>query len=454
MSATPSTPSAPTSIFGRAWHTLTVPVGRRVRNGKGAPHGVALLTVMIALALMSAIVSDLGTNEFIRFRLASNDRDAMKAEALAESGTQVARLILSMQSAVQPCINQLSTIGIPLPAHTFWQLIPMDSEVLKGLTSGELQSAVGLDVSRAVAERKAKHEEDLQTLTSTFDTEAEGVGKTPFQAPEAGFGFFDGEFKVEVVDEEQKAASLRGWQSATTPQQRYPFAARLFHVIQPERFDWLFEERAQDGNRVDRCQFVAGMYDWLDDNADATDGCADINSFGRNTVGAEDSQYSFSATIQPRNAYPDSQGELRLMLGMNEANLRAFGDQISIYGEGKINLLSAPDGSIEALVVGCAQQGEPLVQNELWMKETIAMWREATTLGALGGGIPITADGFVQLLDTRGMVAQPACKEMISLESKNFTVRSTATVGEVTRIMTTVMRLYGSTEELYYYSIR
>jgi hypothetical protein len=49
------------SLLRRLWRNLMTPVGRRVpvRNGRGAPHGMALLTVMIALALMSAVVTDL-----------------------------------------------------------------------------------------------------------------------------------------------------------------------------------------------------------------------------------------------------------------------------------------------------------------------------------------------------------------------------------------------------------
>jgi hypothetical protein len=43
---------------------------------------------------------------------------------------------------------------------------------------------------------------------------------------------------------------------------------------------------------------------------------------------------------------------------------------------------------------------------------------------------------------------------MISTESKNFTVLATATVGDVTRTVTTVYRVYGANEEIYFYSVR
>lgn len=461
--------AASSSSVKRAWKFLTHPVGRRVpiRNGRGAPHGVALLTVMVALALMSAVVTDLGTNELVRYKLAVNDRDALKAQALAESSTNVARLLLAMQSAVQPLLTQLSGIGIPLPAHTFWELVPLDSELLRGLTSGELQSAIGVDVAPALEERKAKREEKLEEKKAAFDKDKEGAAKNgPFEPPEGGFGFFcradsgvwpdqcAGQFTAKIVDEEQKAASLRGWQAATTAQQKFPFAQRLFMVMQPERYDFLFEDRDQQGNRTDRFELTAALHDWIDDNQEATDGRADAANWGRITVGNEDALYSSGYKVEPKNAYFDSPGELRLVRGMTEAHLRAFGDSISIYGEGKVNLLSAPDATVEALVFACAQPGDPLPQNDQWMLETILTWNQFKTLGPLAGGGPINADGFIQMLDARGMQVNETCKDQMSTESRNFTVQAVGKVGEVTRTITTVMRVYGTTEEMYFYSVR
>jgi general secretion pathway protein K len=454
----PAPPSAPTSSSWprRAWRVLMTPVGRRVpvRRGRGAPHGIAMLTVMVALALMSAVVTDLGTNEMIRYRLACNDRDALKAQALAESSTNLSRLLLGMQSAVQPLITQLAGLGLPLPALTFWELVPLDSEMLKSLTSGELQSALGLDVTAGTEERRARREEKLEQKRADFDADKEGVGAGPFEPPESGFGMFDGQFTAKIVDEERKAASLRGWATALTPQQKYPFAQRLFMVLQPERYDFLFEERDAQGNRTDRYELIAALHDWTDDNGEATDGRADQTTWGRVTVGSEDALYSSGYKVEPKNAYFDSPGELRLVRGMTDAHLRAFGDSVSIYGEGKINLLSAPDSTIEALVFACSEPGDPLVQNPQWMDETIITWREFKTLGPLAGGGPINADGFLQMLDARGLRATPDCKNMMATESKNFTVQATATVGEVTRTLTTVFRVYGATEEIYFYSAR
>lgn len=445
-----------TSFLMKAWRVLMTPVGKRVpvRNGRGAPHGIALLIVILSLALMSAVVTDLGANEMIRYKLASNDRDSMKAEALAQSSTNLSRLLLAMQDAVQPLITQLASSGIPLPAHTFWQLIPLDSELLKGLTNGELQTAIGMDVSSSLEARKEKRAEELEEKTTAFDKDKEGAGKGPFEPPEGGFGAFDGTFRADIADEEQKAASLRGWSRTIQPAECFARAQRLFEVMTPERYDFLFEDRDAQGNRTDRFELVANIYDWQDENREMTDGRADVLSWCRGVAGSEDSVYSSGYKIQPKNGNFDSPAELRLVRGITDAHLRAFGDKISIYGEGKVNILSAPLGTIEALVYACAQPGDPLVQNPTWMSETLEGWQQSKTLGVLGGGFPPTPEGFMGFLDSRGLVVAPGCKDQIGTESKNFTISATATVGEVTRTMTTVLRVARQAEEIYYYSIR
>src|SRR5580704_15226873 len=102
---------------------------------KGA-RGVAILTVLVSLALMMAIVTELSTKELVRYKLAVNERDALQAEALAESGANFAQLILMVQEPLQAYITNFAKMGIQLPAYTVWQIMPIDSDLLKGITEG------------------------------------------------------------------------------------------------------------------------------------------------------------------------------------------------------------------------------------------------------------------------------------------------------------------------------
>ena len=114
---------------------LCAPSGRRFGGQRSRPPGVALLSVMMGLALMSSVVTDMSYNEMVRYKLAIYERDSVKAESLAHSGLSIARLLLAAQGAIQPMLTQLAAAQVPLPAHTLWQLIPLESDLLKGMTS-------------------------------------------------------------------------------------------------------------------------------------------------------------------------------------------------------------------------------------------------------------------------------------------------------------------------------
>ncbi|MFZ9886007.1 MAG: hypothetical protein ACO3JL_00790 [Myxococcota bacterium] len=444
------------SLLRRAWRVLMTPVGRRLPVGKrGAPHGIALFMVLIALALMSSVVTDFGYNELVRYRLATHERDGLRAQALSDSGVNLARLLLAVQAAVQPMLTQLAAAGIPLPAHTVWNLIPLDSELLKSLTAGELQSMFGMDVSAAVAERKEAADEKRQTLLEDFEEGREGAGAGPFVPPESGFGAFLGDFTVQIDDEEKKAVSLRGFTTQVNPQARWAYVTRLMALFAPERYDFLFEERDSRGNRVDRLELIANLHDYADGNEDATDPRATQADWGRQGGGAEDGLYSSYRGVEPKNGYFDSHAELLRVHGFSDAHMKAFGEQISIYAESKVNLLSAAPQAIEYLVRICATDPyDYKLIDPLWMQETLQLWNECKMLGILGG-CQLSPQGFTTFLDGRGLLINAQqCQDNISLESKNFTVRVTANVNDVTRTTTLVARVHGAAEEFYYYSVR
>jgi hypothetical protein len=456
-----TTPCAP-HVGARVWRVLMTPIGKRVKIvGREPPHGIALFSVLIALALMSSVVTDLGYNEMVRYKLAANDRDALKAQALAESGLHVSRLLLAVQAAVQPMLSQLAQAGIPLPAHTIWELVPLESDLLKGLATGELQSMLGLDVSSKLATREEAHQEKMAesaTETPTYGNEMYDIGAR-FEPPVGGFGAFDGGFSVKIADEERKVVSLRGW---TSSNDRFVVAQRLYTLFMPERYDFLFEERDSYGERTDRYELVANIHDWIDTNEDATDPKAEPAAWGRAGTSSEDSPYNvFDDRVRPKNEYFDSQRELLRVKGFNDAHWRAFGDSITVYGEAKVNILSAPAESVEALIRMCATNpGDFLLLDPIWMRTTVMTWLECKRMGVMGGGCMASPEGFVSYLQsglgTNGTaieIDRQRCLANISTESKNFTVKSTGVVGNVTRTITMVMRVHAAIEERYYYSI-
>jgi type II secretory pathway component PulK len=193
------------------------------------------------------------------------------------------------------------------------------------------------------------------------------------------------------------------------------------------------------------------MKSFLDIDEMRIDAYALDADWGKVGGGSERDIYALDKGVIPKNAYFDSHDELRLVHGMTDGHMEAFGDAISIYGseEGKINILSAKDQVVEAVVRFCAANDlDPLLQNPAWMDETVKGWRNYQGAG-LG---PVSPDGFVGYLKTRSFnLNAEACKSILDVKSANFTVTSTATVNDVTWTLTLVTRVVSNAEEIYYF---
>ena len=134
------------SLPTRAWRELTRP---RAVAGRQPRHGVALLLVMVALDTMSAVVTDFSYNQEVKLRLAIRDRDILRAQYLARGGAEVGRILLSFQEQIQPLLDfAVDTLKLPLPGFTIWQLIPLDSDLLRAFASGQIQEMLGFDIDR------------------------------------------------------------------------------------------------------------------------------------------------------------------------------------------------------------------------------------------------------------------------------------------------------------------
>jgi type II secretory pathway component PulK len=95
------------------------PLGTRMtREERNESRGVALLMVMMGIAIMTAVVSDLNYNETVRYQMCVHTRDSVKAEALAAGGLNWGRLFLVIQGKIQNFITNFAGMGVPLPAYT------------------------------------------------------------------------------------------------------------------------------------------------------------------------------------------------------------------------------------------------------------------------------------------------------------------------------------------------
>lgn len=397
--------------------------------------GVAILTVMVGLALMMAIVTELSTRELLKYKLAINERDAFMAEALAQSGANFAQIILMVQEPLQTYLSNFAKMGVQLPAYTVWELMPIDSDLLKGITDGSFLPDFGLGGNKK--EQHSPPEDPKKEKISIAETKSKNVPLFgPYEAPEGGYGAFMGRFSVEIEDEEKKI-SIRKWTNHQ-PEKQKMIADQIIHVLAKPENSILFDKTLGNTTNIGPQQLVANMYDYISSDERAVDITASKERFGRDMLGDKRVFYNDMPGIVPKKAPLDSMGELRLVPGMTDAIYQTLSKIITIYGESeKINLLSTSDEVIESLFILCAKSGEPgPIQQPSFVTELVNEWNRKKNEGTL----QLSPEGLISHLEQAGVVVdKDVCLKSVGTESKTFSVKSTATVGTVTK--TLLMRL-------------
>ncbi|MFH1810864.1 MAG: hypothetical protein ABIJ09_19135 [Pseudomonadota bacterium] len=412
---------------------------------------MALLMVLMALALLSAVVGDFAYNQHVKFMVSARERDALKAHYLARSGVELARLLLFFQDQIQPALDMAQQTGmLPFGEFVVWKLIPLDSELLCGVTGGQIGEALGFDMESARESLGQRREMAREKMS--LDDEIDPKKFSLFDDKSA-FCDMGGTFKVEITDEDSKL-SLRRWETEFGP----AAAARrdlLYALFLPARYDFLFEEEDSHGQRSDRWDVIAALRDWIDRDQNMTDAKAPPERFARDVGGSEDSSYDqLDPPYKAKNAYFDSHDELHLVRGFDDEMFDTFAPALTIYSDGKVNIKSATNPTVLiGLIVACAQNPQDFVLSDpAWLIQTLLRWQEYRQLGMLGGYGAVSGQGWMGFLQSQGLTVDTArCESLISEQSMFFTIKATAQVGDVERSITTVVRVFRSNEEMYYW---
>lgn len=135
---------------------------------------------------------------------------------------------------------------------------------------------------------------------------------------------------------------------------------------------------------------------------------------------------------------------------MSDAHMRAFGDSITIYGEGnKVNFFSASEKVLKVIIRYCAQnRSDQRLKSKVFMNDLMKRYEEYK-----GTGAAIGVQGLINFFQANGIALdQKKCENSFTTTSKTFLLTSTATVGDVTRKLKLVARVVGNNEELYYFN--
>ena len=404
----------------RFWTFLTSERGRqrhrffKENRGVSKRRGVALLMVTMCLAFVGSVGADIGMSGRVRMMKAVHQRDELMAEGLARAGVNMYRLILVANKQLGSN-NSLSAgaemMGVNL-GNALWKAIPnLNTGLLRMflVTDGDVDEE---DVDRLMAEGLTLEEraESREESASLFD--------------DKGFLDFEGDFIAEISDEDAKV-SIKGLQNtdSTKSLQKNPTAIQLYGLMSGDENDQWFYDR-----NIDRWDLIANLKDWMD---------TDTNRSGARG-GYEDDLYNrLDSPYLSKNAAFDTKEEIRLVDGWQDAVYDRFGDKITIYGAGKINVNSASDEVLKGLFKAYISP----IPTDSTCDMLLQQFKEYKLLTDFRSG-----DEFYNWLETQGQSVDEAIKSAVGTISTVFRVVSTGFVGETSRTITAVFDFSGNSE--------
>jgi general secretion pathway protein K len=442
-------------------------LGRDARSGRGGrrgERGAALLTAIVAISVLTALAVDLAYENRVRLQIAANGRDSLRAEALAQSGVALSRMVLAFQvqiddqagrmcSALGSFANALGgnaggnagagatqpgattppggttqpggaagggtqTSGCPRPQ--IWSLVPVSSGLVQALFGG-------------------------------------GAATPPVegQKPAARFGDFDGSFDAKISDEGTKVnAQLDG---LSTSGRLGVQVEALLRLTCDARWDGLFDREDAQGQRYTRPDLVIHLRDWANDAASASALRASFPGGGACNVvvdqnpfenGFQDKNYPYDRgpdRYRAKSARLDSMDELYLVAGVSDAVMAAFGDQLTVYQprEAAINVnTSDPAEELRMARLMADTTGLLVLAGDPTFP---ARLHKAVSQIRMGGFLTLTPLQFAQLVDGLGVKVKPEYlqqnnqKNPFTDRSVVYRIRAAGGAGDVTRTIDAVV---------------
>ena len=381
------------------WRELTRPRGhqqhRFYRVGRSSRAGIALLIAITSIMLMTVLVTETIHDASVRLQLAAHQRDEAKAELLATSGVRLYQLVLisSKQMGKNPYIGMASQY-IGINADSLWQMIPyVDTGLMRMLfVSGEDLERVNQEMTLTDAQVEKSREDTLGVKRNFLD--------------------FDGDFSANVIDENRRidVGGLKGQDQTALLNQ--PSAVKLLGLMAGSKNDEFF----RDADYV-REELIGNLADWTD--AD------DVRLY---QGGNEDRLYErLDEPYLPKNAPFDTLQEIRLVDGWHLDEVwKRYGQHLTIYGDGKINVNTADRDVLEALLWAYLE-----VPNEFLIDELVGLIMEYRRMSPLlGGGLFKTPQSFVQFIQQYNIGLRNEINQGITTESTIFRVKAKGTVNE------------------------
>lgn len=384
--------------------------GRPFRRG-ARERGVAIVLVLGALTILTVMLTDFQDETSAELGSALSARDSLKAEYAARSAIQLSRLLIASEPTIRKALAPLLMLmGGGAPQIPVWAFA---DQVLGAFNDKDGQAKFSMLASVSLEKGKKLG--------------MEGAG-----------------FDIDILDEDSKI-NLNSASRDSLTQMRV--ASQILGLISARQYDPMFTNRDGDGQYSDRPTVCGAILDWVDFNQDLA--TCDVRGALGPSSGVEDSFYQL---LDPpyfrKNAPFDSIEELHMVRGITDDFWSTFIDpdpndpkkrNVTVWGQGKINVNTANPETILALVCGNAVQPAKVCTDPL---ETIKFVSIVSLMRTFTMGAPLfgSAAQFISTLKQQGMIG-PLLKTMgldpIAFQSEAETKKAISTESKVFSLIAT-----------------
>ena len=260
-------------------------------------RGVALVTVLIAIAITLVITNQFGTSTTTDIVAAANYRDQMRAHFLARSAQNLGELVIRIQQRLDNIKELQGQVQITDYA---------DQLVLPFCGSGdEVRDMIG------------------------FSTE-----QVPGLGADIGGCGFDGPFTTE-----DDKINLN---CANDPNAFKIIKSALDGLVYFTAYDPVFEENDAEGWHRDRTMQVASILDYIDKDGMHLQDRGTSEDYGYETL---------KDKYLAKNNYIDTVGEVKLARGVDDRFWQLFGAAMTVYGGCKINVSAVSNPQLIAAIL-------------------------------------------------------------------------------------------------------
>jgi general secretion pathway protein K len=274
---------------------------------------------------------------------------------------------------------------------------------------------------------------------------------------EASFGEFTGTFEMKLTDEDQKVNVQRLGGTPQTGGLPLVTLLQLKGLVDNPKYDFIFNEEDANRDKVSRNDTFVSLHDWVDPGQMgwALDPTLATSTPFTPGSGDKNGPYSrYKPRYKAKDARFDSVDELRMVYGVNDNFMAAFGDRLTVYSSlnGKINVNTDNLEQLWADILSVAANPlDPELLNPL-LPQVVML--EIQMRKHMLPFIGITSGQFLGMLKADGLqLNQQVLGKNSSLASQASTYRivSTGIAGRVKKTLTAVIQYDQGMGQLMYW---